>query len=144
MLLSFFEQKQASHKPAVSKGHSGPEAWTSVGGLSQPESDLPWPVLGREWVLALDVWWPYYYSGWSESVCVCVSLPALVQLVVPCGGGWLVLVTSALRPSFIPWQGSNVEAHSTIERLSSSQLARAKAVGSSHSLETPAAPLACL
>lgn len=33
-------------------------------------------------------------------VCVCVSLPALVQLAVPCEGGWLVLVPSALYPSF--------------------------------------------
>lgn len=53
-----------------------------------------WVRWGREWALALDD----VCSG--VNVCVCVSLPALVQLAVPCEGGWLVLVPSTLDPSF--------------------------------------------
>lgn len=65
-------------------------------------------------------------SGSSEvCVCVCVSLPAIVQLVAPREGGWLVLVPSERNSGFYTMAKAKRGggARGTIESLSSSQLA---------------------
>lgn len=89
-----------------------------------------------EWTLALDV------QLWCSAVygCVCVSLPALVQIAVPCEGSWLVLVPSELDPSFYTLakakrMGSRHNRKPRVITVGLRQSGR-----SSHSLETLPAP----
>lgn len=103
-------------------------------------------AVGREWALALDVW-VSYCTMMDALACMSVSVCAyLRQYSLQCRMREASSCWSLQRSTqaFILWQRPNVEAHSTIESLSSSLLPWTKASRSSHSLETLLAPRACL